>query len=121
MLPTALPYLPAARLIHCAFFLVTTRDACGCNEHRWITCSMTVLGPIPRPRWTPTILGTVSMVLLLEKDLGHWLPWPSYSPGAIQDLQLKEGRAFVERSHLVQSQPWCNRPSSIKKILPSHP
>lgn len=42
-------------------------------------------------------------------------------PRGVQDLQLKEGRAFMDRSRPVPSQPWCSRPSSINEILPSRP
>lgn len=59
------------------------------------------------------------MVLLMEKGPGHWLAL--LFPRGVWDLQLKAGRAFTEGSRLVPPQPWCSRPSSVNKILPSCP
>lgn len=40
-------------------------------------------------------------------------------PQGSRGLQLRAGRAFTEGSRLVPPQPWCSRPSSVNKILPS--
>lgn len=95
---------------------------------------MIVLGAIPRPRWTPRqeFGEIVFMVLLLGKGLGHWLLWPSYSPGESSTYSWKRvGRAFMECScwgHIrpssltcpclspVYSRPWAESTRSFPHI-----
>lgn len=71
---------------------------------------------------------TVFTVLFFRKGPRPLTALAFLFPRGVQDLQVKDGGAFMECSCLVPyqtssltcpCQPWCSRPSSINKILPS--